>query len=94
MTSDKVYINFKDYVNNIAGFLTNKSKEFFIDFQWISPIRLQVIDIYYIAADGEAKFLKKFLNTKRYMFKTDDLGIKSIPGTDLIFSFVIQPLSP
>ena len=54
--------SFNVYINSIEKFVTYNDETFFIRFKWLSPMKLQITDIYFIKIELESKekYLKSF----------------------------------
>ena len=92
MTDTKKEVpSFNEYISSINKYLTHFSDHFYIKFQWISPSKAQIRNIYYVRKDGEEQYLKEF-KVSHFFYSADELDISRNPGdkTSLFSATLIE----
>ena len=74
--SDAIYPTFEEYFDSIHEFLTNKDNKFYIRFKWLSPLKIQIANIYFVKSDDDEKYLKEF-RCRHFIYKASDIGINA-----------------
>ena len=85
-----IYPTFVEYFNSIHEFITKKDNSFYIKFKWLSPMKVQIEDIYFIKVDEDVKYLSKFKGSKHFYYSTKEIGINGTSGNRPIFYEVIK----
>jgi len=75
-SEEKKQYRFTNYLDSIIKYLTNTDNKFYFDIKWISPMRFQLIGVYYVKIDCDVKYLRKF-KCKNFFYKRDELKLLS-----------------
>lgn len=71
---------FMTFIDGIKSFITHNDNSFFIRFKWISPLKLQISNIYYFKKDEDVSYLKELSRVNHFIYTAKELNIEGKQG--------------